>query len=297
MKRLLVLCIALSSLAALAADKKFTVGVFLPTSINEGQARFDFGEALAKALAGPLGQPTASKNFARFEDFTKAAQDGTLDLAVVDAFALAQTNLKGDPIALAVIGGQTHRRWLLVARGGNSVKELAGQKLAVPKAAAGQEAKFATNVVFGGDYQAQKGFKVVSVPSVDSALKAVEAKSASAALVPQTDVPKELKVIYRSPRIAGAMVVALKGDVAAQKAAVLGVSAIGPVGKFTEVRDSELLELKALVQKGPPKRVPFVAESPTLRPELEPIVDMKEVGFVLPDFLEQVDSPSERPDD
>lgn len=296
MKRL-VLGLLLVGASAQAAEHKYTVGVFLPTSIADGQARFEFAEALAKALSGPLGQPVSGKSFAKFEDFTKAAGDGTLDLAVVDAWALAQGNLKGEPVALGSIAGQTHRRWVVVARSGNFVKELNGQKLAVPKGAAGQEAKFATNVVFAGDYQANKGFKLVPVPAIDSAIKAVESKSAAAALIPQGELPKDFKVIYRSPRIPGAVALSLHGDAAAVRSALLSSGGAAPITKFVEVKAQELDDLKVLFTKGPPKRIPAVAESPTLRPPVEPLVDMKKVGYVLPDFLEQFDSPSEKPDD
>ena len=71
------------------------------------------------------------------------------------------------------------------------MKDLSGKRLAITKGAGPSDSKFVSNVIFAGDLDAQKHFKLVSVPNVESALKMLEAKGAEAALVPLVHAPKD----------------------------------------------------------------------------------------------------------
>ena len=52
----------------------------------------------------------------------------------------------------------------------DAVKDLAGKRLALVKGAGPADPKFVTHVVLGGDLDAQRHFKVVPVPNVESGL-------------------------------------------------------------------------------------------------------------------------------
>lgn len=287
----------LCSLSAAAAEKKLTLGTFLPTSMVDGQERFKFAEALAGQLSNALGQPVSARNFGRYEDFAKAAREGSLDLAVIDAWAAAEASTPVTLIALGSMGGQTEQRWGVVSRARSNLKDLGGKRLALTKGVPALDQRFVSNVVFGGDLNAQKHFKLVAVPSVESALKAVEVKGAEAALVPLQHVPKSSVLLYRSGRMPGVVVVSYRGDAAAQQAALIGLTAVRPFDKFVAAKSTELKEIEALIRKGPPKRVPVVAESPLFRLDTAALINLQQVGLVLPSFLDSMEIPNEHPDD
>jgi len=292
--RALLLLLLLGAGAAQAAGKA-TLGVFLPTSMADGQERFRFAEELAARLSQQLGSPVVARSFGRYEDFAKAARGGLLDFAVVDAWAAV--SLKGTPVALARRAGAVEERWAIVAPTRGAVKDLQGKRLAITKGAGPADVRFVSNVVFAGDLDATRHFKLVPVPNVESALKAVEAKSAEAALVPAGLVPEGMRVLYRSSPQPAALVVHFKRDEAALVAALGRVQGLAPFEAFTPVAEKELAAFSQRVLKGAPRRQPQVLESPLVRPSTEALVDLGEVGLVMPSFLEALDVEGAQPDE
>ena len=286
--------------AQAAGDKrKLTLGVFLPTTMADGQERFRFAEKLAAGLGAALGEPVVGRSFGRYEDFAKAASDGSLDLAVVDGWAAANSTAKLEPIALGTVQGDTHQRWAVVASGKGYVKDLRGKRLAVIKGAGPNDAKFVTNAIFGGDLEAQKHFgKLVPVPSVESALKVLEVKSAEAVLIPALHAPKDAQVLYRSNRLLGAVVVSLRGGRAQEfQTALRSLGAVVPFDKFAEASADDVADFRKLITNGPPKRQPVMAESPGHKLDTTLLVNPKEVGPRLPSFVESMEIAKEQPDD
>ncbi len=291
-------CVFTTAAHAQGAGKndRVTLGVFLPTTMADGQKRFEVSEALGRALEARLGKPVVVKNFGRYEDFAQAAKAG-LDVVVVDAWAAAHLGPKDEPVAMGVIGGETHQRWGVVTSQRGLVKDLAGKRLAVPRGVRSLDAKFVTNVVFAGDLEAERHFKLESVPNAESALKMLESKAADAALVPLAHVPEGTRAVYRSSRVPGVVVLSLKGDAAAVRAAFEGMGEVGPFSGFTAPKERDLSALRVLLTKGVARRQVVVAESPIVRPVPEAMVDVREVGLVLPTFLDLMDNPKETPDD
>jgi ABC-type amino acid transport substrate-binding protein len=277
------------------AQKKTTLGVFLPTSLADGQERFAFAENLAAQLSTSQGEPVAAKSFGRYEDFSKAISDGSLDFAVVDSWAAVQLGPKASPVAFAALSGDTAQRWAVIAYGKGAVKDLAGKRLAITKGAGPSDPKFVSNVIFAGDLDAQKHFKLVSVPNVESALKMLEAKGAEAALVPLAHAPKDAKVLYRSTKVPGAVLVTLKGADLEEGLPKLG--AVAPFSAFVKVQPKDFEEFRKLVQQGPPRRQPVIVDSPSLRVDADAIVITGELNPVLPNFTTAMDVSDEQPDD
>lgn len=277
------------------AQKKTTLGVFLPTSLADGQERFQFAEKLAAQLGNSLGDTVAAKSFGRYEDFSKAISDGSLDFAVVDGWAAVQLGSKATPVAFAALSGDTSQRWAVISYGKGAVKDLSGKRLAIAKGAGPSDPKFVSNVIFAGDLDAQKHFKLVSVPNVESALKMLEAKGAEAALVPLAHAPKDAKVLYRSTKVPGAVLVTLHGEELEESLPKLG--AVAPFSAFVKMQPKDFEDFRKLVQQGPPRRQPVIVDSPTLRVDTDALVTSGELNPVLPNFTTAMDVSDEQPDD
>ncbi|HEX8439155.1 PhnD/SsuA/transferrin family substrate-binding protein [Archangium sp.] len=280
-----------------AAAKKATLGVFLPTTLTDGQQRFQYAEALAARLSAATGRPTAPKSFARYEDFSKAISEGGIDFAVVDSWAAVQLGNKATPVALAPLSGETSQRWAIVSTSKSSVKDLAGTRLAIVKGAGAADPKFVTNVVLAGDLDAKKHFKLTSVPNVESALKMLEAKGAEAALVPLAHVPQGVKVLFRSSKVPGAVLVGMRGDEDDLKENLKKLDAVAPFGAFVAVQGKELDDFGKLLQRGPPRRQPLLVEAGSLKVETKAFLEPQALQPVLPSFADALDVSAEQPDD
>ncbi|MBN1206568.1 MAG: PhnD/SsuA/transferrin family substrate-binding protein [Myxococcaceae bacterium] len=296
--RLMMLGLALVCAWAPAAwaQKKTTLGVFLPTTLTDGQERFDFAEKLAAEIGTAMGQPVAAKSFGRYEDFSKAINDGTLDFAVVDAWAAVQLGARATPLAFAALSGETAQRWAVISYGKGAVKDLAGKRLALTKGAGPSDPKFVSNVVFAGDLDARRHFKLVSVPNVESALKMLEAKGAEAALVPLAHVPKDARVLFRSTKVPGALLVNLRAG-SSLKENLPKLSAVAPFSAFVQIQDREFEDFRKLVQQGPPRRQPVIVESPVLRADTDALISSGDLNPVLPNFTTAMDVSDEQPDE
>ncbi|QSQ25134.1 PhnD/SsuA/transferrin family substrate-binding protein [Pyxidicoccus parkwayensis] len=295
----LALACTLAAVPSGAAEKKATVGVFLATTLTDGQERFQYAEALAAKLGESLERPVAAKSFGRYEDFARAVSGGLVDFAVVDAWAAVQLGSRATPVAWASRSGETQQRWAIVSTQKGSVKDLAGKRLALVKGAGPADPKFVTHVVLGGDLDAQRHFKVMPVPNVESALKMLEAKGAEAALVPLAHVPKDkdVRVLFRSGRVPGAVLVDLRGK-AEDLAGVLGtVGAVAPFDAFSRVQGRDFEDFRKLVTQGPPRRQPVLAEAPEQHVDVGALVRSEELGPALPPFTGDLAVSAEQPDD
>ncbi|HZH02512.1 MAG TPA: hypothetical protein VEY30_01930 [Myxococcaceae bacterium] len=279
-----------------AADTKVTLGVFLPTTLADGQERFKFAEAMAAKLSGG-GKAVVPRSFGRYEDFSKAVSDGLLDLAVVESWAAAELGAKVLPVATAPLSGEAMPRWALVAPQRATVKALAGKRVAVARGVPALDKKFASHVLFAGDLDAQRHFRWVSAPNVESALKLVEVRGAEAALVPLQHVPQGMQVLYRSPRVPGAALISLRDAGGAWVEAAKAAGAVPPFDALVPAEAGSLEEFRRLVQKGPPRRQPMVTESAPLKVDVSALIKMGEVGPVYPSFVGAVDAPADQPDD
>ncbi|HSP78273.1 MAG TPA: PhnD/SsuA/transferrin family substrate-binding protein [Myxococcaceae bacterium] len=280
-----------------AAPKKATVGVFLPTTLTDGQERFQFAEALAARLGEVLERPVAAKSFGRYEDFARAVSDGIVDFAVVDAWAAAQLGARVSPVAFAPLSGETRQRWAIISSSKKTVKELAGKRLALVKGAGSVDPRFISNVVLAGDLDARKHFKLVPVPNVESALKMLEAKGAEAALVPLAHVPEGMSVLYRSSKVPGAVLVGVRGGAEELQARLSRFTPVAPFGAFVPVQGKEMEDFRRLLLRGPPRRQPQLVSSPTLRVDAEALVDTRVLQPVLPSFVDALEVSAEQPDD
>lgn len=295
----LALALCVTTPAAAAAPKKATLGVFLATTLSDGQERFQYAEALAAKLSEAMDRPIAAKSFGRYEDFARAISDGGVDFAVVEGWAAVQLGAKATPLAWASRPGESQQRWAIVSPHKGVVKDLSGKRLALVKGAGPADPKFVTHAVLGGDLDAQRHFKLTPVPNVESALKMLEAKGAEAALVPISHVPKDkdLRVLFRSSRLPGAVLVDLRNHKESLDSALSSVGAVPPFESFVRIQGKDFEDFRRLVTQGPPRRQPVFAEAPELRVDAEVLVRAEELGPSLPSFGADLAVGAEQPDD
>lgn len=276
-----------------SAAEKVVLGVFLPTSIAEGQKRFEVSEQLGVALGKALDAQVVVKNFGRFEDMQAASGKG-LDLMIADGWAAVQLAGTNELLATTDTGGD--QRWAVISRQKGTVATLKGKKLAVPRGMKKLVPKFVTNVMFEGDLDANH-FKLLPVPNVESALQTLDSKAADAALVPLSHVPKSARVLFRSDRLPAVVAINLRGNATALREGLLSLGSIAPLKKFGAPNEREIASFRTLLFRGAPAKLPVMATTAVLRPDSAALVDMGEVGLVLPSFVGFVESPAEKPDD
>ncbi len=297
MKKVVFTILLLAALPARAAGPDLTVGVFLPTTIADGQQRFDFGSKLAAALGAALGCKGTARNFARYSDFMDAIKSGKIDVAVVDAWIAAETAEPLPVVALGSVGGATKRRWAVVARSGKSMAGVLGKPLALTRGAGASDGNFVTNAIFEGALVADKALKPTYAPSVESAVRMFSLGSAEAALMPAALAPSDARVLYQSAPLPIAALLATRARAEAVKGALAGLGAQAPFDGFVAGGSDEIEALHKLVQSGPPPRPPVWAESPPVPLDAKSLVTFSGLVPAFPSFLELVSVSKELPDD
>jgi hypothetical protein len=286
------------------AEQTINVGVFMPVTILDGQQRYAFAERVATALMQRSKVKAVARNFARFADFAAALRDpgpNGLDIAIVDGWVVGSAAELPTPIALGVLNGESRSRWALVSsKPVAQVTELKDKTVAVTRVNGTSEAKFLRNVIFDGQFDADKELKVTLVPGIDSALKAVEVGTAQAALLPAEHVPKSLKVVFQSSPIPIAAVLlspkAAKDPKSSLREAILALQ-VAPFDKFVTTDGGEFGTMRQIVTKGPPPRRPVLADAPPVPFEPKGLVTLQGLDPTLPFFPDLVPIPTETPDD
>ncbi len=290
---MLVVAGLLGGTGAVAAET-VEVGIFLPTVITDGQERLRVVEKLAQQLQQDLGIPVTGRSFGRFQDFSEALASGAISLGVVDGWAAGQLPASVTPVAVGRVGGDRHRLQL-VSKTRRSVPSLQGATLAVVRGAPGTEGKLTTQLFFSGDLQAPQHFKLVPVPNVESAREALDAGGAEVAILPAGS-STGLEVLYTGPQLPAALVVMGKKRLPPGMREALLKTTLAPLERFLPAQGEELASLRVLAQRGPPRRVPMMAESPTQRFELD-LVDLNRLELQLPPLSSTAALPQETPDD
>jgi hypothetical protein len=279
-----------------AAHADVTVGVFLPTTLADGEQRFALGEKLATALGTALGQKATARNFARWADFSDALAHQKLDVAIVDAWIAAEAPESQVTIALASVGGSVRRRWGVVSKNGKSMASAMGKALAMTRGTGNADVSFVTNAIFEGAVVADKSLKPTFAPSVESALKLWSLGNAETALVPLPLAPSDAHVLYQSAPLPIAAVLAMRARAEPVKQAITKMS-VPPFDAFTSGGIEEIAQLRRLILNGPPARPPVWAESPPLPLEPRTLVTLSGLSPELPSLVETVQVSKEQPDD
>ncbi len=292
-----VLVFTAAANSARAADT-LGVGVYLPTTLADGQARFALAEKLGERLTQSLKRPVKGQSFARLEDLARAVSSGAVSIVVADAWAGVHLSESMVPMALAKVSGEVSDRWVLAAPQNHGVPPLYQHKVAVPRGLAGAEWKLLSYLVFSGEVDAQKKFELVSVPNVESALTMTGAGAAEAVVVPLRQLSPSLQVVLQGPETPIAVVMTRRALIAGVRAAFTPVvSELAPFTGFASLEISEFNRFRALMAKGPPPLQPLLVPVSEVAPKAEDLLQPSVYRPALPPLLEMLHASSEKPDD
>lgn len=166
--------------------------------LPSADARFAFVDKLARQLqsAGIAAQP---KVFARATDLDAAIKKGQVDLAVLDAFYLAERGSSYNVLAVATAGGEPYLRWGLHTHlPGNSILDLNSKRLAWVSPAGTKEATYINNVLLYGELRVAQFFGMGSpAPDISAAVSDVVLRRADCVFAPEPAVQgKSLRRVY-----------------------------------------------------------------------------------------------------
>lgn len=166
--------------------------------LPSADARFAFVDKLARQLqsAGISAQP---KVFARATDLDAAIKKGQVDLAVLDAFYLAERGSSYNVLAVATAGGEPYLRWGLHTHlPGNSILDLNSKRLAWVSPAGTKEATYINNVLLYGELRVAQFFGMGSpAPDISAAVSDVVLRRADCVFAPEPAVQgKSLRRVY-----------------------------------------------------------------------------------------------------
>ncbi|MCA9670795.1 MAG: hypothetical protein KC503_34600 [Myxococcales bacterium] len=172
---LLLACACLSSAPA-AAQKRLSLGVFLPTVPGVSRAdRFAAAGRLATFLGKRVGVTVTGRSFAA----SNLIKRGTVQIAIVPAQLAAERGWTA--FAALRRGGGARATWAIYAKGATRLTELANKTVAVTRVG-GKDSRFVTNVMLEREVGAGY-FKWARFVDWDATIKAVSFGRAQAVVV------------------------------------------------------------------------------------------------------------------
>ena len=181
------------------AGSTLVLALYAPLApLPSADARFAFVDKLARQLqsAGIAAQP---KVFARATDLEAAIKKGQVDLAVLDAFYLAERGSNYNVLAVSTASGEPYLRWGLHTHlPGNSILDLSGKRLAWVSPAGTKEATYINNVLLYGELRVAQFFGMGGpAPDISAAVSDVVLRRADCVFAPEPAVQgKSLRRVY-----------------------------------------------------------------------------------------------------
>lgn len=188
-----------ASVWAQDAGPSLVLALYAPLApLPSADARFAFVDKLARQLqsAGIAAQP---KVFARAADLEAAIKKGQVDLAVLDAFYLAERGANYNVLAVSTAASEPYLRWGLHTHlPGNSILDLNGKRLAWVSPAGTKEATYINNVLLYGELRVAQFFGMGNpAPDVSAAVSDVVLRRADCVFAPEPAVQgKSLRRVY-----------------------------------------------------------------------------------------------------
>jgi hypothetical protein len=207
------------------AGQSLVLALYAPLApLPSADARFSFVDKLARQLqsAGISAQP---KVFARATDLEAAIKRGQVDLAVLDAFYLAERGGNYNVLAVATASGEPYLRWGLHTHlPGNSILDLTSKRLAWVSPAGAKEATYINNVLLYGELRVAQFFTMSGpAPDISAAVSDVVLRRADCVFAPEPAVQgKSLRRVYdagEAGRIPNPALVQVSAKVSAEVAA------------------------------------------------------------------------------
>ena len=181
-----------------AADgQKLVVAMYAPTSpLPSAEARFAFVEKLVQKLQSS-GIPAEGKVYAKAGDLESAIKKGQVDLAILDAFYIADRGGSYPVLAVSTASGELFLRWGLYTHlPSGSILDMSGKRLAWVAPAGGQPT-YITNVLLYGEVKAQFFQLRPAAPDLSAAVSEVVLRRADCVFAPEVAVSgKQLRRAY-----------------------------------------------------------------------------------------------------
>ena len=177
--------------------QKLVVAMYAPTApLPSAEARFAFVEKLAQKLQSS-GIPAESKVFGKASDLEGAIKKGQVDLAIMDAFYVAERGGSFPILAVSTASGDLYLRWGLYTHlPTGSILDMAGKRLAWVSPSGGQPT-YITNVLLYGELKAQFFQLRPAAPDLSAAVSEVVLRRADCVFAPEASVAgKQLRRAY-----------------------------------------------------------------------------------------------------
>ena len=177
--------------------QKLVVALYAPTSpLPTAEARFAFVDKLAQKLQAS-GIPAEGKVFAKAGDLESAIKKGQVDLAILDAFYIAERGGGYPVLAVSTASGELFLRWGLYTHlPTGSILDMSGKRLAWVSPSGGQPT-YITNVLLYGEVKAQFFQLRPAAPDLSAAVSEVVLRRADCVFAPEASVVgKQLRRAY-----------------------------------------------------------------------------------------------------
>lgn len=177
--------------------QKLVVALYAPTSpLPTAEARFAFADKVAQKLQSS-GIAAEAKVFAKSGDLESAIKKGQVDLAILDAFYLADRGSGYPVVAVATASGEQFLRWGLYTHlPTGSILDMSGKRLAWVSPSGGQPT-YITNVLLYGEVKAQFFQLRPAAPDLSAAVSEVVLRRADCVFAPESAVAgKQLRRAY-----------------------------------------------------------------------------------------------------
>lgn len=205
-----------------APPAKLVVGIYAPTvEFATSQARLQYAQGLAKAIAAQTGIETEARSFAAFGQLKSAG----VDFAIVDGQCYAGS-LGWPLLATAEIGGGTSRAWALFADGGASMQELKGKKLAFVQTGC-NDAGFVDNAMLDSEVDAGFFAARVGKPDLLGAVSEVATYHSAQAVFAPVGSQKGLAKVFDTGAVPNPAFAQVNGKVPADVVAKVGAAVTG----------------------------------------------------------------------
>ncbi len=180
-----------------ADGQKLVVAMYAPTSpLPSAEARFAFVVKLVQKLQSS-GIPAEGKVYAKAGDLESAIKKGQVDLAILDAFYIAERGSGYPVVAVSTASGELFLRWGLYTHlPSGSILDMAGKRLAWVSPSGGQPT-YITNVLLYGELKAQFFQLRPAAPDLSAAVSEVVLRRADCVFAPEVAVVgKQLRRAY-----------------------------------------------------------------------------------------------------
>jgi hypothetical protein len=208
-----------------APPARLVVGIYAPTvEFATSQARLQYAQGLARAIAAQTGIDTEARSFAAFGQLKSAG----VDFAIVDGQCYAGS-LGWPLLATAEIGGGTSRPWALFADGTGSMQDLKGKKLAFVQTGC-NDAGFVDNAMLDSEVDAAFfGARVGKADLLGAVAEVASVHSAHAVFAP-VGSQKGLTKVFDTGAVPNPAFAQVNGKVPAEIVAKVGAAVTGYSG-------------------------------------------------------------------